>query len=204
LKTYRSTREVLAQIQRDLATARLAPGSNEPLEKVVETLSRGRHYLWVGLYLVVGDKLIRSCYRGPQPLADSVELGDGNLGTAAKTGVAQIFQDVSAGLSSDKSLSETKSEAVQPIKLVTRVLGVVAVQSAQRFRPEDRVLLKQVSVLLARFLTGRGKYLLRRANEAQRSSAGSARVAVRSAPQAEKNYSGPAGLRAVAGTQTAK
>jgi putative methionine-R-sulfoxide reductase with GAF domain len=202
LKTYRPTREVLARIERDLATARLAPGSNEPLEKVVETLSRGRHYLWVGLYLVVGDKLVRSCYRGPQPLAESVELGDGNLGTAA--GVAQILQNASAGLSSDKALPESQSEALQPIKLVTRVLGVVVVQSAQRFRPEDRVLLKQVSVLLARFLTGRGKYLLRRANEAQRLSAGSARVAVRSAPQAEKNYSGPAGLRAVAGTQTAK
>ena len=205
MKTYRPTRAVLADIQRGLTRVRLAPGSVEPLEQVVETLYRGRHYFWVGIYLVVGEKVVRSSFRGPEPPSHAVELGKGTVGTAAKTGVAMVIEDVSADSTGDALFSATGSQAVQPIKLVTRVLGAIEVQtSGQQFRPEDRILLKKVAVVLGRFLTGRGKYLVRREREFQESAEGAPSRAVRSAPQAEKNYSGPTGLRAVAGKQTAK
>ena len=68
--------------------------------------------------------------------------------------------------------SETKSELLQPIKLVGRVLGEIIVESdrANAFGPKDRVLLKEVAKRLARFLTGRGKYVVRKAREAARAA----------------------------------
>lgn len=71
--------------------------------------------------------------------------------------------------------SEIKSKVVQPIKIVGRVLGEIVVESDRdnAFSPKERVLLKEVGKRLARFLTGRGKYLVRKAKEA----AAAARVA---------------------------
>jgi len=50
------------------------------------------------------------------------------------------------------------------IRVTTRELGVLAVTS-KSLSGEDRVLLGRVSKLLAQFLSGRGKYLLREARE---------------------------------------
>ena len=51
------------------------------------------------------------------------------------------------------------------MKLASRELGVLSVESDREngFGAEDRVLLEAVADVLARFLTGRGKYLARRA-----------------------------------------
>jgi hypothetical protein len=66
---------------------------------------------------------------------------------------------------------ETKSEIVVPIKIASRTLGVIDVESdqANAFGSEDRVLLERVAQLLARFLTSKGKYLVRKAREAKES-----------------------------------
>lgn len=70
----------------------------------------------------------------------------------------------------------TTSELVQPIKLVGRTLGVICAVSERpyAFSPKERVLLKQVAARLARFLTGRGKYLVRKAKEAAATHAAAA------------------------------
>jgi hypothetical protein len=72
--------------------------------------------------------------------------------------------------------SENNSELVQPIKLAGRMLGLIDVESDRpnAFGPQDRVLLKQVAERLARFLTGRGKYLMRKAREAAATAAAAA------------------------------
>ncbi|HYX68965.1 MAG TPA: hypothetical protein VE825_07520 [Terriglobales bacterium] len=64
--------------------------------------------------------------------------------------------------------SGTEAELTQAIKMVGRLLGVIVAESdrANALGPKDRVLLKQVATRLARFLTGRGKYLVRKAKEA--------------------------------------
>ncbi len=51
------------------------------------------------------------------------------------------------------------------MKLASRELGVLSVESDREngFGAEDRVLLEAVADTLARFLTGRGKYLVRKA-----------------------------------------
>lgn len=51
------------------------------------------------------------------------------------------------------------------MKLASRELGLLSVESDREdgFGAEDRVLLEAVAEVLARFLTGRGKYLARKA-----------------------------------------
>ena len=60
---------------------------------------------------------------------------------------------------------ETRSKLLVSMKLAGRELGVLDVESDREnaFGSEDRVLLENVANRLARFLTGRGKYLVREA-----------------------------------------
>ena len=135
MKTYRSPRALLTDIERRLAANR--PSFHQsPLEDIAELLSHGRHYTWMGIYLVVGGSVA-------QPL-----LGAG--------GVPHPEQMARA---------ETRSKLLVSIKLAGRELGVLDVESDREnaFGSEDRVLLENVANRLARFLTGRGKYLVREA-----------------------------------------
>ncbi len=52
LKTYQNARELQAKIEQMLLR-RPSPGK-APLEEVAEILSAGRHYEWIGIYLVAG------------------------------------------------------------------------------------------------------------------------------------------------------
>ena len=84
--------------------------------------------------------------------------------------------------------SEIKSKLVQPIKIVGRVLGEIIVESdrAYALSPKERVLLKQVAARLARFLTGRGKYLVRKAKEAAAARTTAAENPERHQPASER------------------
>jgi len=64
-------------------------------------------------------------------------------------------------------LPETRSKILVSIKLASRELGVLAVESDREntFGAEDRVLLEGVADVLARFLAGKGKYLVRKARQ---------------------------------------
>lgn len=166
MKVYRSSRDLLAEI--DLLLAARYNKNSPRLEAVVETLYRGRHYFWIGIYLVAGNEVVRQAFRGPVPPCHTFALGRGNVGTAGQTGMVKVIPDVSADPTYSMCFLETKSEIVVPIKLVQRVLGVIDVESDQpnAFSYQDRVFLKKVAGRLALFLTRRGKYLLRRAREA--------------------------------------
>jgi putative methionine-R-sulfoxide reductase with GAF domain len=135
LKTYRPARELLAQIEKVLSENKPAFGCS-PLDRVIGILSEGRHYSWVGIYLTVGDK-------EQQLLGGS---GDARLNT---------------------TLPQSRSAMLVTMKLGSREIGVLAAESDKQFPfgPEDRVLLENVANVLARFLTGRGKYLVRSARE---------------------------------------
>jgi hypothetical protein len=54
VKTYRATPEVHAQIEKVLS--RRPAASFSPLDEVAEILSDGRHYAWIGIYLVAGER----------------------------------------------------------------------------------------------------------------------------------------------------
>jgi hypothetical protein len=138
LKSYRATRELLAEIECVLAQNK-PDFHHSPLDHVIELLSRGRHYGWVGIYLVGAE--------------DSRQQLLGAIGDEHPNQIA---------------VPATRSKILVSIKLAGRELGVLAVESDREnaFGVEDQVLLENVSHLLARFLTGAGKYITRKARQA--------------------------------------
>ena len=107
---------------------------HSPLEDVIELLCRGRHYAWVGIYLAAGEN-------GSQPSPAPGRDAPGQL-----------------------ALPETLTKMLISIQLASRELGILSVESNHEngFGTEDRILLKGVAHALARFLSGRGKYLARK------------------------------------------
>ena len=108
---------------------------HSPLEDVIDLLCRGRHYAWVGIFLAV----------------------DG--------GASQRSIGAGSDVPHQVALVETRSKILISMKLASRELGVLSVESDREnaFGAEDRVLLEAVADALARFLAARGKYLARRA-----------------------------------------
>lgn len=200
VKRIRTPREVLAAIDRVLAAKPGARMDGTPLEQVVEILHSQRRYFWVGIYLVAGERVVRQAFRGPVPPCHSFALGQGNVGTVGESGFMKVIPDVSADPTYSMCFLETKSELVVPIKMVTRVLGVIDVESDRpdAFGPRDQILLKDVARRLARFLTAKGKRYVRHAKEAAAEEAELAAPAERGRPPAsEKPAAAP--RRAVAG-----
>lgn len=139
MKVYRPTRQLLADVERLLASSRpSAHGS--PLEDVIDLLCLGRHYAWVGIFLAAGEKATQ------QPL--------GAGGDAP----------------SEVALPETRSKILISMKLASREVGFLSVESDREnaFGAEDQILLEAVANRLARFLALRGKYLARQARDASR------------------------------------
>ncbi|HZQ21381.1 MAG TPA: hypothetical protein VFA89_00995 [Terriglobales bacterium] len=115
-----------------------APAHSSPLEDVADVLSDARHYTWVGIYLTFDSKTT-------QNLAGGEEL----------TRFAS---------------PDSCAKMLFSMKMAAREIGVLAVETHHEFGfgRDDRVMLENVAEELARFLSGPGKYLARRARDAQR------------------------------------
>jgi putative methionine-R-sulfoxide reductase with GAF domain len=145
---YRSAKSILADIQRTLAAK---PSIHQsPLEAVAGLLCEGRHYNWVGIYLTLDPK------SAPALLQDASELHPGQIAHPA-----------------------TQKKIIIAMKIAGREVGTLNVESCHEdsFGSEDRVLLERVAGLLARFLTGPGKYLVRKAAKPVKAQAPRAAVA---------------------------
>jgi putative methionine-R-sulfoxide reductase with GAF domain len=135
VKSYRSTRLLLADVERALASNR--PSFNHsPLEEVAGLLCEGRHYSWAGIYLTLDSN------SSPSLLQDASELHPAQVATPG-----------------------ARKKILVTMKVAGREVGFLNVESDREnsFGSEDRVLLERVATLLARFLTGPGKYLVRKA-----------------------------------------
>jgi putative methionine-R-sulfoxide reductase with GAF domain len=133
LRFYRPTREILADIERRLRD-NTPCFHHSPLEDVAELLAAGRSYTWVGIYLTI----------------------EKHAGSALAESALDPRQVAVPG---------TRTKVLVAMKVGGRELGFLNVESPKEdaFGPEDRVLLERVAGLLARFLAGPGKYLVRRA-----------------------------------------
>ena len=140
-----------------------------PLEELLKLLYRQRRYFWIGIYFVLGDKVVRQAMQGPMPPCHVFAFGKGNVGTAGQSGLVKVIPDVTADATYSMCFLEVKSEIVVPIRIGGRTLGVIDVESDRpnSFGSQDRVLLQGVAAMLARFLTARGKVLVRHARERQ-------------------------------------
>ena len=198
-KQIRPIREVLSSVKTLLGSNPKAR-ADRSLEGVVQELYGSRGYFWIGIYLAGGDKVIRQCFRGPVPPCHSFALGVGNVGTAGQTGITKVIPDVSTDPTYSMCFRETKSEIVLPIKIATRVLGVIDVESDRldAFSRQEAVLLRQVARMLARYLTtNKGKLLMRKARE---QSQAHVEAEPHKRPQSER----PALTRAAAGERSAR
>ena len=139
MKPFRPTSAVLSDIE--LVLSNNHPSflrHHSPLEAVAGLLSEGRHYSWVGIYLTLDKK------SSPALLDDSAGVHPGQVAVAG-----------------------TRKKILVAMKIAGRELGFLNVESDRinAFGPEDRVLLDRIAELLARFLTGPGKYLVRKASK---------------------------------------
>ncbi len=135
MKSYLPTNTVLAEIERALANNH--PSFHKsPLDLVTELLCEGRNYSWVGIYLKLDEK------SSPALLQQAASPHPGQL-----------------------ALAGTKKKIIVTMKVAGREVGFLNVESdrANAFGSGDRVLLDRVAGLLARFLSSRGKYLVRKA-----------------------------------------
>lgn len=135
MRPYRSTRDLLADIENALAENRPS-FHHSPLEKVTGLLAEGRHYGWVGIYLTLEKQ-------PAMPL----------LPNAAHPARFEA--------------SGTRKKVIVTMKIAGREIGFLNVESDREsaFGSEERVLLERVAGLLAKFLTGPGKYLVRKAGQ---------------------------------------
>ena len=135
MKTYRSTRDLLAEIKKLLAENRPS-FHHSPLEEIAGLLCEGRHFSWVGIYLTLDEKsssaLLEEALIKPNQVA--VPGARQKIVVAMRVGGRELgFLNVE----SDREYA---------------------------FGSEEQVLLERVAGMLARFLAGpRGKYLVLRA-----------------------------------------
>ena len=168
MKRYRTPREVLAEVVQVLSAKTQAPGRDAPLQGVVDSLASGRHYFWTAIYLVIGERVLLHAAQGPSCSRPVVKLGEGIVGTVTESGTYVLAPDVAQNRDYLRAFPETRSELAVPIKIGSHVLGVINLEHTQThgLSTEDRVLAEEVAQQLARFLSGRGKYVLMKAREA--------------------------------------
>lgn len=165
-KRYYSPRELLKVCEEVLAA--FSPATDgSPLDEMLLLLYDQRKYFWIGIYFVMGDKVVRQAMQGPTPPCHEFEFGKGNAGTTGQSGLVKVIPDVTADATYSMCFREVKSEIVVPIRIAGRTLGVIDVESdhPNNFGSADRILLEAIAAMLARFLTGRGKVLVRHARE---------------------------------------
>jgi putative methionine-R-sulfoxide reductase with GAF domain len=137
VRPYRSTRDLLADVEQALAENRPS-FHHSPLEKVAGLLAEGRHYGWVGIYLTLEK----------QPATPLLP----NAAHPAR------FE-----------ASGTRKKVIVAMKIAGREIGFLNVESNREnaFGADERVLLERVAGMLAKFLVGPGKYLVRKAGESE-------------------------------------
>jgi sigma-B regulation protein RsbU (phosphoserine phosphatase) len=166
-------RQVSAQIANVLSVDELA-------RRVTELIQQTFNYYYVGIFtLRPGTKSLRfrSSASAPRkgkkkmPIALDVQIGEGLIGEVAKLGERIVASDVRTD---DRfrfidRLPETRSEAVIPIKIEDRILGVLDIQSnhLDAFHPNDLLLLEALADNIARAVEGARLYgdLRRRAEQ---------------------------------------
>lgn len=164
------SRKLVSQIERLLAE-KPAPGKDAPLEQVVDLLYRQRRYSSIGVYAVLGERILGLAYRGPALPCLEIALGKGPTGAVVQSGHMIVSQ---LQLKFEGSSSKMQTEIVVPIKLGSRVLGVIDAESDRRdsFGYSDQVLLKKVAALLAQYLTSNGKFLTQKLRASSQTEGG--------------------------------
>jgi serine phosphatase RsbU (regulator of sigma subunit)/putative methionine-R-sulfoxide reductase with GAF domain/anti-sigma regulatory factor (Ser/Thr protein kinase) len=136
-------------------------------KRVTRLIQRTFHYYYVAIFTREpgSDALNFRSSAGPERGGGKrvkARLGEGLVGTVAQTGEEVVTNDV--GFDSRykfiELLSETKSEAVLPLKIEENILGVLDVQSDQleAFHPNDLLVLRALADTIAIAINGARLY----------------------------------------------
>ena len=144
---------------------------NELAERVTELIQKTFNYYYVGIFTVrPGTKSLRFRSSASAPrkgkekitIALDVEIGDGLIGKVAASGERIVASDVRVDdrFQFSDRLPETRSEAVIPLKIENRILGVLDIQSnyVNAFHPNDLLLLESLADNIARAVEGARLY----------------------------------------------
>ncbi|MBN1280924.1 MAG: GAF domain-containing protein [Candidatus Thermoplasmatota archaeon] len=140
------------EIEQTIQHLLTAKAPAERLDAVVACLYEAfDKYTWVGIYLVKGDHLILSSWRGTQATEHTqIPLGAGVCGAAARSGRTERVDDVSKDHRYLSCFLSTRSELVVPIKRDGVVIGEIDIDSDRpaAFDPADEHLLEKVADML--------------------------------------------------------
>jgi len=169
LKTYRSPRNVVAEIKRLIATDKPSPRPPSALVRILKLLCDSRNYERAGVFLLVAGREVPRAFSGTEAVT-----------------------------------TQWGPELSVPIKIAGRALGSLRVQLApgHGFSPQERVFLHQVAQILALYLTGKGKYVVRKAREALRETAAANFGETRGYQPSSDRGAGLEALRAAAGDKS--
>ena len=120
------------------------------LRKVVELLSEAHPtWSWVGVYLLVGDKLILGPFVGPDTEHTEIPVGTGVCGQAVESGRNMVIGDVKQYGGYLACSPSTQSELVLLIKDDGDIVGELDIDSddLDGFAPEDLDALRPLAVL---------------------------------------------------------
>ena len=121
------------------------------LRRVVEVLSDAYPaWSWVGVYLLVGDKLILGPFVGPDTEHTEIPVGTGVCGQAVESGRNMVIGDVKQYRGEYLACSpSTQSEMVLLIRDDGDIVGQFDVDSDERdaFAPEDLDALRPLAAL---------------------------------------------------------
>lgn len=121
------------------------------LRRVVEMLSDAHPaWSWVGVYLLVGDKLVLGPFVGPDTEHTEIPIGAGVCGQAVESGRNMVIGDVKQYRGEYLACSpSTQSEMVLLIKDDGDIAGVLDVDSddLNAFAPEDLDALRPLAAL---------------------------------------------------------
>ncbi len=146
--------KILKQIDRILSEA---SDALKPLQKIVDVLHHHFDYFdWTGIYLLDGDVLRLSAYRGAPSPHTEIPVGKGICGAAVAEKATLNIPDVNADPRYLACSLETKSEIVVPIMRGEKIWGEIDIDShtPAAFSEADEIFLGRVADRIAEFLDG--------------------------------------------------
>lgn len=131
----------------------LIEGERDWLANLANAASHLYHSLddvnWAGFYLMKQGELVLGPFNG-KPACIRIPVGKGVCGTAVKEEKTLVVKDVHAFSGHIACDAATRSEIVIPLKVSSRIIGVLDIDSPveARFDELDQALLEQYAELL--------------------------------------------------------
>ncbi|HXZ81921.1 MAG TPA: hypothetical protein VEG30_18475 [Terriglobales bacterium] len=151
---YRDPRELLAEVR---SVLRQNVRQRQPrLQPVMDLLYEGRHYRSVVLYLQAAGNSIAIAFRGVGEMAaDCITKGDD---------CDAELQAVLGSTGAASGLPEGGERVIVPVSVGQSVLGAIKVLAEEdhTLSVGDQLLIREIAREIALFLTGKGKYILRK------------------------------------------